>query len=131
SQSHPIVPDAAISLSDLSYAYGEKEVLKHLTHEFQIGKKYAIVGSSGSGKSTLLNILNGKLTDYGGSAAFGGQEIKTLSGQELREHILYIDQLPYLFDGTIRENITMGESFSEEALQTVLKETALEEVISA
>src|SRR5699024_2040070 len=84
-----------------------------------------------SGKSTLLNILNGKLTDYGGSAAFGGQEIKTLSGQELREHILYIDQLPYLFDGTIRENITMGESFSEEALQTVLKETALEEVISA
>lgn len=122
---------SGISLNGLCYSYSGKKALRELSHEFEIGKKYAITGSSGSGKSTLLNILNGKLTDYEGSVLFGGKELKEFSGKELRDQILYIDQLPYLFNGTIRENITMGEAFSEEAIRRVLKEAALEEVIEA
>lgn len=121
--------DSGIVLDDLSYAYDDKGVLNDLDFTFQLGGKYAIVGASGSGKTTLLNILNGKLTDYEGSVRFAGKELSALSGRELREHILYMDQIPYLFEGTIRENITLDEEFSEEQIQQALKASNLDEVV--
>jgi len=119
-----------IRLDDLSYAYGDKKVLENLSFHFKLGHKYAIVGPSGSGKSTLLNILNGKLIDYSGSATFSGLELKTINGRELRKDILYIDQTSYLFTGTIRDNITLGESFPEEAFDQVLAVSALKEMVN-
>lgn len=118
-----------ICLDQLSYAYGDKKVLDNISYDFKLGNKYAIVGASGSGKSTLLNILNGKLIDYEGSARFGQVELQAISGKELRENILYIDQAPYLFSGTIRDNITLGEHFTEEEIQKVVEEAALEDII--
>lgn len=118
-------------LTDVSYSYGDKCVLKEVSHEFKRGGKFAVVGASGSGKSTLLNVLNGKLTDYDGSVTFNQTELKHMSGKDLRKQILYIDQIPYLFEGTIRENITLGENFGESKMTKALKESALEEVITA
>src|SRR5690625_1413111 len=116
-----------IKLSHLSYAYGDKQVLSDISYHFELGNKYAIVGSSGSGKSTLLNILIGKLMDYTGSATFSNLELNEINGKDLRNNILYIDQTPYLFSGTIRENITLGEPFSNSAFNQVIKEAALED----
>lgn len=104
----------SLSLSNVRYAYGEKEVLQQVSHTFKMGKKYVIVGPSGNEKSTLLNILNGKLIDYEGVITSGEREMKELSGKSIREHILYIDQIPYLFNGTIYDSTMMGESFSED-----------------
>ncbi|HIZ71400.1 MAG TPA: ABC transporter ATP-binding protein/permease [Candidatus Atopostipes pullistercoris] len=118
-----------IELNHLNYAYGEKQVLNDISYRFELGNKYAIVGPSGSGKSTLLNILVGKLIDYSGSARFATHELKEIKGKELRKNILYIDQTPYLFSGTIRENITLGETFSNSAFNQVIKEAALEDII--
>lgn len=117
-------------LTDMSYSFGEKRVLKEVSYEFTRGGKFAVVGASGSGKSTLLNVLNGKLTDYNGSITFNQTELKHLSGKDLREQILYIDQIPYLFEGTIRENITLGEDFGETEMARALKESVLEEVVA-
>ncbi len=117
------------AIQDLSYAYGDKTVLEQLAFNFEIKNKYAIVGASGSGKTTLLNILNGKLTDYEGSISLSNQELKDISGRSLRENILYIDQTPYLFDGTIRYNITLGEDFTEEQLQQAIIDSNLEDLI--
>ncbi|MGP6139087.1 ABC transporter ATP-binding protein [Jeotgalibaca sp. A127] len=122
---------SGIQLQQVSYAYGNKQVLKELDASFNLGKKYAIVGASGSGKTTLLNILNGKLTDYSGSVRFSGNELNQLSGQELRHHILYMDQIPYLFQGTVRENITLGETYSDEELAKALKASSLEGVVAS
>lgn len=116
-------------LDQLSYSYGEKRVLTKLSQKFSPGGKYAIVGTSGSGKSTLLNLLNGKLTDYQGSITFSGIELSQLTGSELRNHILYIDQIPYLFDTTIRENITLDEPFSDDEIEKALEDSSLKEVI--
>ena len=121
--------DSGIVLDNLSYAYDDKLVLNNLDFSFQLGGKYAIVGASGSGKTTLLNILNGKLMDYDGSVQFAGKELSVLSGRELREHILYMDQIPYLFEGTVRENITLDEDFSNEQIQQALKASNLDEVV--
>lgn len=118
-----------IELNHLGYAYGNKQVITDVSYQFNLGEKYAIVGASGSGKSTLLNILIGKLVDYTGSATFSNLELNTLNGKDLREHILYIDQAPYLFSGTIRENITLGEHFSKAAFHQVIAEAALEDII--
>lgn len=116
-------------LKDVGYAYGEKRILSNVSFDFSLRRKYAIVGASGSGKTTLLNMLNGKLTDYDGSITFSGKELKDLSGNALRDHILYIDQTPYLFEGTIRENILLGETFTEEELQAAIRESDLDELI--
>lgn len=121
---------SGIELEQVGYAYGDKQVLEKVDASFELGKKYAIVGASGSGKTTLLNILNGKLTDYSGSVQFSGNELNQLSGRELREHILYMDQIPYLFHGTVRENITLGETYTDEELAKVLKASSLEEVVA-
>jgi ABC-type bacteriocin/lantibiotic exporter with double-glycine peptidase domain len=118
-----------IQLDHLSYAYGNKQVLSDISYNFQLGNKYAIMGASGSGKSTLLNILIGKLTNYTGSVTFSNVELNEIDGKELREHILYIDQAPYLFSSSIRDNITLGEEFSEVAFEQVIKEAALEDII--
>lgn len=123
------INDCGIHLNRLHYAYGDKEVLNDISYAFNLGGKYAVVGASGSGKSTLLNILNGKLTDYTGSVTFSDMELKELSGKTLRESLLYIDQAPYLFSGTIRENITLGQTFSEEAMTQVIVEASLEDII--
>ncbi|GAA4067934.1 ABC transporter ATP-binding protein [Amphibacillus indicireducens] len=122
--------DSGIILKNMSYAYGDKQVLEHINQVFDLGKKYAIVGASGSGKTTLLNILNGKLTDYTGSIIFNGYELNALSGYDLREAILYLDQQPYLFDGTIRDNITLGESFTDEEIMLALEQSSLQEVVA-
>lgn len=116
-------------LNNLGYAYGEKEILNDINYSFNLKDKYAIVGPSGSGKSTLLNILNGKLTDYTGSITLANKELKQISGKDLREHILYIDQVPYLFEGTIRYNITLGEEFSEVELKQAIIDSDLEELV--
>lgn len=121
---------SGIELEQVGYAYGDKQVLEKVDASFELRKKYAIVGASGSGKTTLLNILNGKLTDYSGSVQFSGNELNQLSGRELREHILYMDQIPYLFHGTVRENITLGETYTDEELAKVLKASSLEEVVA-
>lgn len=118
-----------IKLEQLEYAYGDKTVLSDISYQFSLGNKYAIVGPSGSGKSTLLNILIGKLVDYTGSVTFSDIELKQIEGKALRENILYIDQAPYLFSGTIRDNITLGEQFSDDEFSQVIKAAALEDII--
>ncbi|BAM46947.1 ATP-binding cassette domain-containing protein [Amphibacillus xylanus] len=104
-------------------------MLDNINQVFDLGKKYAIVGTSGSGKTTLLNILNGKLTDYPGSVKFNGYELNSISGDSLRESILYLDQQPYIFDGTIRDNITLDESFTEGEINHAIAKSALQDVI--
>lgn len=118
-------------MNHLDYAYGDKEILSNLHFDFALKNKYAVVGSSGSGKSTLLNILNGKLTDYEGSVKLSGKELKNISGRDLREQILYIDQVPYLFEGTIRYNITLGEDFTEQQLDLAIKNSDLQAFIDS
>ena len=114
-----------IDIKNLGYSYGEKSVFEHMNFQIQIGKKYALVGSSGSGKTTLMKILLGQLEGYKGEILFDNVNIKQYNAEMITDKIAYIEQNVYLFDTTIRNNITLWGNFSDEQIEKALKESAL------
>lgn len=103
-----------ISLEHLTYGYHEgKPVLNDVSVFFQSGKSYAIVGASGSGKSTLVNLLMGSSNDYQGRIRFDGKELRTIAAESLYGLVSVVQQNVFIFDSTIRNNITMFRHFDE------------------
>lgn len=122
--------ESAISLEHVSFGYEENaEVLHDITLRLEKGKSYAIVGSSGCGKSTLLNLLLGGMEDYKGSIFFDTYNIKDISKDSLYHLVSMIQQNVFVFDATIRENITMYKEFSDSKIQDVLQLAKLEALI--
>ena len=115
----------AISVEDLSFCYGEKSILENVSFRFEKGKKYALTGPSGCGKSTLLKLLLGWLPDYTGHISLDETDIRTVAPEQLQQQMSYIEQNVFLFNTTIRENITLGEDFPEEQLQKAVQDSAL------
>ena len=114
-----------IELKNLSFSYGEREILRDLNIKFKIGGKYALVGESGSGKTTILKLLLGQLQNYQGSILFDGKDSKDFNENSFYQQIAYIEQNVFLYNRTIRENITMGGDFTEAQIQDALEKSAL------
>ena len=103
----PVLRDA-IQLTGLSFAYEPgKPVLRDVSLRLEAGKKYALVGASGSGKSTLLDLLMGAHDGYGGSLTVDGRELRSIDPDSLYDLESLIGQSVFLFDDTVRQNITM------------------------
>ncbi len=115
----------SILLKDITFKYNKKIILNHMDCSFEIGKKYAITGPSGCGKSTLLKILLGWLPEYSGKVLLDGNDAREYTTEQLQEQMGYIEQNVFLFNTSIRENITLGENFTEEQLQKALHDSAL------
>lgn len=114
-----------IELKNLSFSYGEREIFHDLNIKFRIGGKYALVGESGSGKTTILKLLLGQLQNYQGSILFDGKDSKDFNENSFYQQIAYIEQNVFLYNRTIRENITMGGDFTEAQIQDALEKSAL------
>ena len=130
SKSEEIAPmsplKASITVDRVSFCYDEKKpILKDASFRFEKGKKYALTGPSGCGKSTLLKLLLGWLPDYIGTISFDDVDIHTVTPAQLQQQMSYIEQNVFLFNTTIRENITLGEDFSEEQLHAAIQGSAL------
>ena len=122
----PLRPSTqSINLHKISYAYTDKPVLQDVDMTFEIGKKYALVGPSGCGKTTILRLLLGHLENYQGALNFDEQNAKEFSVQSRYSQIAYISQETYLFNTTIRDNITLERDFPQEALNRALSDSAL------
>ena len=117
--------NSAITVENLSFGYGERPVLQDLSLQFKKGGKYALTGPSGCGKSTLLKLLLGWLPDYGGAIRFDGKDAKDFTPEQLQRQMSYIEQNVFLFNSTIRDNITLGETFSDEQMEKALRDSAL------
>lgn len=121
----PTLSDA-ISLSHVDFGYApDKPVLQDLSVRFEKGKSYAIVGPSGSGKSTLLSLLMGSYTDYTGSIAIDGQELREVDTDSLYDLMSLIGQNVFLFDDTIRRNITMFRDFPADQVDLAIQRSGL------
>ena len=126
----PAKLDTAITVSDLSFSYeAEKPVLKHIDCTFEAGKSYAVVGASGSGKSTLLNLLMGS-DSYTGEISYDGQELRQISSKSLFELVSMIQQNVFVFNASIRDNITMFKSFPKEDVDRAIAMSGLSTLIS-
>jgi ATP-binding cassette, subfamily C, bacteriocin exporter len=99
----------SIELRQVSFRYGcRSNVLEDLNLTIPAGKTVAIVGESGSGKSTLLKLLQGFYQPTGGSILIDGADLRDIDLGSLRSRIAVVSQEPFIFNGTIRENITLG-----------------------
>ena len=87
------------------------------------------MGESGSGKSTLFSLLTGRRKDYSGSIRLGETEIKEFPLEELQDNVTVIDQRPFVYQASIRENLTLGQFFSDEEIEQALKKAELFAVI--
>ena len=120
--SRPKEMEHSLKLEDLSFSYGDTPVIKNVKTQFDFGKKYAIVGRSGSGKSTLLKILAGYYRDYTGSVDVDGVMNQLCS-------LSLISQNIFLFDDTVRNNITLYREYPAEALDEAIRMAGLKETI--
>lgn len=119
-----------IEVKDLTYGYEpESHVLKDLDVQFDAGKSYAIVGGSGSGKSTLLNLLMGSSSNYQGEICIDGVSIKNIESESLYQLMTSVQQNVFVFNDTIRNNVTMFHEFSDKEVTLVLERSGLSELI--
>jgi ATP-binding cassette subfamily B protein len=101
---------------NVGFGYGpEKVVLKGINLHAKPGQMIALVGPTGAGKSTLVNLLPCFYEATSGRITIDGQEVKGIALESLREHISVVSQEPFLFNGTIRENIMYGRLNATEA----------------
>lgn len=118
-----------ISLKDVSVSIGNKNVLHHLNFEFEIGKKYAVVGSSGAGKSTLINTIMGGFSPVQGEVLFDGIDSREIQPESLFQVMALVQQSVFVFRDTIRNNITLFKEFDEEKVKKAADQAGLREVI--
>ncbi len=120
-----------LRLEDVRFSYdGETEILRGVSAVFDAGKAYAIVGASGSGKSTLLNLLTTPGMAYAGKILLDGTELRTVSPESLYETVSVIQQNVFVFNASIRDNVTMFRSFPPEELAQAVRRAQLESLLA-
>lgn len=132
----PLVPHAdapVFSFRDVEFAYEKgKPVIQGISFHADEGQKVALVGESGGGKSTLVNLLLGLYTPSAGQLCVLGHDVRDLSAEELRASVGVVFQEPFLFSGTIRENIAYGKpGATDEEIVAVAKRASAHEFISS
>ena len=127
-------PRRSIELDNVSFSYGDTgpaegrlsnapTTLRNCSKHFDIGKKYAIVGKSGCGKSTLLELLGGSLRPSSGHVLVDGRP-------DSAPDAAWVHQNVFLFDDTLRENIGLGGTFTDEQIGSALRLAGLGEVVA-
>lgn len=105
-----------ISLEKVSFSYdNSREILHEISMDIDSGSLVSIVGVSGSGKSTIAGILLGKNHDYTGSIKVNGTEHREISSKSLMDNFTMIGHSSWIFKGTVRENLLMGNPRATEA----------------
>lgn len=120
-----------ICFENFSVSYeDEKEVLKNINYKFEKGKKYAIVGLSGAGKSTFIKSILKYFQNYKGSIIFGNVECREIDKRSINKNISYIQQNIIIFNGSIKDNITMFEEAETKNMNEIIEQSGLREVVA-
>ncbi|MFC6446974.1 ABC transporter ATP-binding protein [Shinella zoogloeoides] len=116
------ITDATIRFDNVRFGYSESEtILKGVSFTAEGGRTTALVGPSGAGKSTVISLIPRFYDPAEGAILIDGQDIAHVTKQSLRNGIAYVSQQPYLFEGTIRDNIRYGRP---DATDTEIEEAA-------
>lgn len=119
-----------IVLHQLTYRYNQSDIgLDNISCEIPAKGCYAIIGESGSGKSTLLKLLAGINRTFDGEIRLDNTPIKDISYDCLTEHISVVNQDVFIFDASVKDNITLFGLFDESLVESVIQKAGLEEVV--
>lgn len=123
--------DDVISFSNIDFSYPntEEKIFNHLSLKIQKGEKIAIVGMSGSGKSTLLNLLLRFYDVTSGHILIDNQDIQAISAESLYNLMTIVQQDVYIFDDTLRANITLNQTFTDEEIKQAAQQSGLESYV--
>ncbi|MBY5696037.1 ABC transporter ATP-binding protein [Rhizobium leguminosarum] len=109
------VTQARIEFRNVSFAYGNESVLSGVSFTAEGGATTALVGPSGAGKSTVISLIPRFYDPREGEILIDGQDIAHITKKSLRQQLAYVSQQPYLFEGTIRDNIRYGRPEATDA----------------
>ena len=123
--------DDVISFSNIDFSYPntEEKIFNHLSLKIQKGEKIAIVGMSGSGKSTLLNLLLRFYDVTSGHISIDNIDLQAISAGSLYNLMTIVQQDIYIFDDTLRSNITLNQFFTDEEIRQAVQQSGLESYV--
>lgn len=125
-------PPYTLEIEGLSFGYDpEKPLFSGLNLRAEPGKVYSIVAPTGRGKSTLFYLLLGYYVPQSGRISFGGLSLAEWDKQVLRQKIAYIPQEPVLFEGTLRENLTLFRPVPDAKLWEAIERLGLQSYVEA
>ena len=119
-----------IEFKDVTFRYGNRApALDHVSFTIPAGKKVALVGGSGSGKSTFLHLLMAGSAEYRGRIMLDDTELRDVAPEFLYEIMSVIQQNVFVFNASIRDNVSMFRSFPQKALDEAISHAHLSELI--
>ncbi|WP_239021813.1 ABC transporter ATP-binding protein [Nocardioides jishulii] len=128
-------PDGAtgahLTVEGVEYAYDETPVLRGVDFEAAPGHSVAVVGSTASGKSTLTQLLARLMDPDAGTIRIDGVDLRDLAPGELSRVVAVVPQTAFLFDDTVRGNVTLGADVSDDEVWSVLRTAQAEEFVRA
>ena len=110
-----LIPD--IEFQDLGFRYpsDNQDTLHGINLSISAGERVAIVGASGSGKTTLTRLLSGDLIPDSGRVSVSGHDLAGLNLADVRQHLSVLQQQPFVFSGTVRSNLLLGNASANSA----------------
>ncbi|WP_421942999.1 ABC transporter ATP-binding protein [Pedobacter sp.] len=130
-----IKSDALLEFKNVHFSYDEgKEILHNINLRFEKGKTYALIGPTGGGKTTTASLIARLYDATKGTVLLNGKDIRTFSPEERTKKIGFILQEPFLFSGTVKENILYGndklKNLSDTELEQIIKDASLNEILA-
>ena len=119
-----------INIEHISKLFGDKLIFDDASFGLQEGDKVGIVGINGTGKSTLLRLLHIPDDNTSGQVLFDGIDIRRLTPESLNSLVSVVQQNVFVFNASIRDNITMFRAFPQETLDEVIRRAHLEELVA-
>jgi ATP-binding cassette subfamily C protein/competence factor transporting protein len=122
--------DNSIEIKNLNYSYNSiNNIINNVSFKINSGEFVSFKGPSGCGKSTICKILDRYITDYKGTILIGNENIKDKSITTIRNNIRYVSQNEALFTGTIKENILLGRTISNELFLKIVKLCDVDKIV--
>jgi subfamily B ATP-binding cassette protein MsbA len=121
-----------IRFEKVSFSYGREAVLRDVSLEVEAGQVVAIVGRTGAGKTTLVDLLLRFYDPDSGAIEIDGVDLRRIARDSLLDHVAVVSQEPFLFGGTIRDNIAYGRRGASEAeILAAARAAHVDEFVSA